>query len=446
MSTKAFTGGAGCGKTTRLLQEMEAHLSAHPLRPEQRVLALTFMHGSRHRLAERLAQSNARRHFDCKTLDRFSWEVCRRWRTRLRSGGGVVPVDCDTPDFDGTCAAAAGLLSCPEVADWLSSRYPVVVLDEFQDCTEARVALAKRLHCRVELLIAADDFQNLTRTDESPGVAWLRELGASEELQSNHRTNDAGLKAVANALRTGLPLPSLAGTSFKLIGAPSPSLAASFISQTVSPASGAEAVLLSATRPGNSKWVDQVIELVMTKQYGNQKAGPVQIRWEAKTEDLANVVTAGLGIADGDQQVNATSITGLPHGPVADHLSRWAEHQRRVRGRAVFGAAEVRAQINRGAQYVRSFTAVTHSRRTAMTIHQAKNREFSVVIVLWPFEVVTDPVLARRWLYNGITRARRRAIVIVHDPKKQRLQAPPFGCCNEVHSARSALRWSIVRS
>lgn len=217
------------------------------------------------------------------------------------------------------------------------------------------------------------------------------------------------------------------GKSFKLISAPSPSVAASFISQTVSPASAAETVLLSAARPGNSKWVDQVIELVRTKQYGDQKAGPVQVRWEANTENLANVVIAQLGIVEGDHQISAASIAAVPRGPVADHVNRWAEHQRRVLGRVAFGAAEIRAQINRGAQFVRSFAAAAPSRRTAMTIHQAKNREFPVVIVLWPFEVVTDPVLARRWLYNGITRAKRRAIVIVCDPKKQRLQAPPFG-------------------
>ena len=61
-----------------------------------------------------------------------------------------------------------------------------------------------------------------------------------------------------------------------------------------------------------------------------------------------------------------------------------------------------------------------------MTIPQAKNRESPVVIVLWPFQVVSNPLLARRWLYNAITRAKRRAIVIVEDPKKKRLNAPPF--------------------
>jgi superfamily I DNA/RNA helicase len=111
---------------------------------------------------------------------------------------------------------------------------------------------------------------------------------------------------------------------------------------------------------------------------------------------------------------------------VATQLSRWAEHQRRVLGRAEFGVAEVRSQVKRAVQHVRSFGALPQDGRRAMTIHHAKNREFSVVILLWPFQVPGDAVLARRWLYNAITRAKRRAIVIVQDPQKKRLKAPPF--------------------
>ena len=56
------------------------------------------------------------------------------------------------------------------------------------------------------MLVAADDFQNLNRTDESPGVAWLRGLGVSEELTINRRTADADLIAVAQSLRAGTPV------------------------------------------------------------------------------------------------------------------------------------------------------------------------------------------------------------------------------------------------
>ena len=426
MSTKGFTGGAGTGKTTSLLLELNAYLAAHPLSDGQRVLALTFMHGSRHRLAERLAKSSARRHCECMTLDRFAWEICRRWRSRLRAGGGLVPLDLDAPDYDATCEAAGRLLAAPEVAKWVAARYPVLVLDEFQDCDPVRLALAQHLHGRVNMFVAADDFQNLNRTDESPGVTWLRGLNVSQELTINRRTTNADLIAAAHALRTGVTLPTSFSTSFKLISAPSPAVAASFISQTMAPAAGKDVVLLSAARSGTSAWVDKVIEFVTTKQYGNQKAGPVPIKWENTADSVAETMIVALGIANGNREISASAIQALPRDRVATQLNRWVEHQRRVLGRIEFRATEVRAQVKRAVQHVRSFGSTSQGGRRAMTIHQAKNREFQVVIVLWPFQVVGDVALARRWLYNAITRAKRRAIVIVQDPKKKRLNAPPF--------------------
>jgi superfamily I DNA/RNA helicase len=63
-----------------------------------------------------------------------------------------------------------------------------------------------------------------------------------------------------------------------------------------------------------------------------------------------------------------------------------------------------------------------------MKIHQAKNREFDNVIVLWPYQVTgTSAESLRRLLYNGITRAKLRALVIVQSlPKQTRLSSPPF--------------------
>ena len=59
-----------------------------------------------------------------------------------------------------------------------------------------------------------------------------------------------------------------------------------------------------------------------------------------------------------------------------------------------------------------------------MTIHQAKNREFHSVIVLWPYEVAGNTQRRRRLLYNAITRARHRVLVVVQNP--ERLDQPPF--------------------
>jgi hypothetical protein len=360
------------------------------------------------------------------TLDRFAWNICRRWRSRLRAGGGLVPLELDAPDYDATCDAAGRLLAAPDVAKWVAALYPVIVLDEFQDCSPVRLALAQHLHGSVEMLVAADDFQNLNRTDESPGVAWLRGLNISEELTINRRTADVDLIAAAQALRAGMPLPTGFSTSFKLISAPSAAVAASFISQTMAPAASKNTVLLSTARPGTSVWVDKVFELATTKQYGKQKAGPVPIKWETTADSIAETTIASLDIVDGNREIGTSAILALPRGPVATQLSRWVEHQRCVLGRTEFWSTEVRAQIKRAVQHVRSFGSMPQTGRRAMTIHQAKNREFPVVIVLWPFRVVGNVVLARRWLYNAITRAKRRAIVIVEDPQKVRLNAPPF--------------------
>ena len=59
-----------------------------------------------------------------------------------------------------------------------------------------------------------------------------------------------------------------------------------------------------------------------------------------------------------------------------------------------------------------------------MTIHQAKNREFPSVIVLWPYQVGGAVERQRRLLYNGITRAKYRVLVVVQNPR--RLRQPPF--------------------
>ena len=177
----------------------------------------------------------------------------------------------------------------------------------------------------------------------------------------------------------------------------------------------------------------------MTKQYGKQKAGPVPINWETTADRIIEATIAALGIANGNDAISTTAILALPRSPVATQLSRWVEHQRRILGRTDFSATEVRAQVQRAVQHVRSFGSIPQGGHRAMTIHQAKNREFPVVMVLWPFRVVGDAVLARRWLYNAVTRAKRRAIVIVEDPQKKRLNEPPFAYPSPVAAPPAAL-------
>jgi superfamily I DNA/RNA helicase len=47
MSVFAINGAAGCGKTYTIMEKLAVTLQEAPLKPSQKVLALTFMHGSR---------------------------------------------------------------------------------------------------------------------------------------------------------------------------------------------------------------------------------------------------------------------------------------------------------------------------------------------------------------------------------------------------------------
>jgi superfamily I DNA/RNA helicase len=61
-----------------------------------------------------------------------------------------------------------------------------------------------------------------------------------------------------------------------------------------------------------------------------------------------------------------------------------------------------------------------------MTIHQAKNRDFDSVVVIWPLEIPAGSDRRRRLLYNAITRAREQAVVVVQDPFDEVIAKPPF--------------------
>src|SRR5258706_16256406 len=81
MGVIAFEGPAGCGKTHRLMEELAAALRTKPLAPHQRVLALTYMQGSRRRLDSRLRSvPGLMGRFEATTLDSFAWRLTQRWR------------------------------------------------------------------------------------------------------------------------------------------------------------------------------------------------------------------------------------------------------------------------------------------------------------------------------------------------------------------------------
>ncbi len=426
MSVCAFTGAAGTGKTKRLVETLENRLAKAALREDQRVLALTRMHGSRFRMIERLAGSTARRVVDCMTVDRFAWELVSRWRSKLRDLGHQWPAEFE---YDATCDAAALLLTEPVVADWVNHRFPLALIDEFQDCRAGRLGIAQGLATRADLLVAADGFQDLSATGTSPAVDWLASTAEVEDLTTVHRTSDSGLLAAAHALRNGEPVQNKGNAKF--FPAQNANVAASFLARGIAWSGGKEVVVISPTTAEKSAFVTDVLKRLAAKPFKQKDGrgfGPYAVEWERSRESLEAELCARLQLAD-DTIVNVTApaFSVGPKLPGQSDVEQWIERQRRVRGQVVFSCGELRVAVHRSLQYLRSQPGRRSGLRV-MTVHQAKNREFENVLILWPVQVPSDVEAQRRLLYNALTRAKNLATVIVQDPApaKSRLQLAPF--------------------
>ena len=154
MTVRAFSGGAGCGKTYRLMQALSDHLEQTPLKAGQKVLALTFMHGSRRRLHERLSSIPALAYkHECATVDSFAWRIVRRWQALLLQLGLGIPA---VGNYDQVCDAAATALQQDIVVRWVAATFPIVLLDEAQDLTPVRLRIVRALATRLEVVAAAD--------------------------------------------------------------------------------------------------------------------------------------------------------------------------------------------------------------------------------------------------------------------------------------------------
>lgn len=105
-----FEGPAGSAKTHLLIDEAVAASRDLFVDPGQKLLALTFMNGSRQRLNARFSASpQLRSRFVCLTFDSFAGSVTQRRRPLLRA---LSPerVGEDLNEFDRTCMNAARLI------------------------------------------------------------------------------------------------------------------------------------------------------------------------------------------------------------------------------------------------------------------------------------------------------------------------------------------------
>src|SRR5690606_20371824 len=152
---------------------------------------------------------------DCKTIDSFCLNLFQRYRAYLGINTAIV-VD-DKPDenreLEGKLHVgrntirelANQLLEFEVVKEVQCISYPIVVVDEFQDCEGLLLEIVKKLNNCCELVIAADDFQNLDHTENCTATQWLSETLEINRLEHVWRTDDSKILDSAVAIRSNIP-------------------------------------------------------------------------------------------------------------------------------------------------------------------------------------------------------------------------------------------------
>ena len=442
MTFDFFEGAAGTGKTHNLVGRASEVVQDGALGEGCKLLALTFMNGSRRRLNARLSENPAfRRRFECQTFDVFARTISARRRSLISP---AVQQRADAlGDFDGPCALAAWLLENEAVQKWVARSFPLILVDEAQDLDEYRMRVLQGLSPACRILAAADAFQCLhSGRDTAPLMDWLEGAGQIHRLTQVRRTNQQGLLAAALAVREGRDVKTVLtgntyknrttwnGAGFRLVEAPATNanhaLLAWGIANDIAQRHGPVVIL---TPDAGNAIIRAALETVQTKQHTRKNSGatfgPYLHTWERHDNEEADALLADILLPEiascADFRALLTPLAG--QAAIAQAISRM-DRLRRAHGQTGFTAAQVTAFVR---DSVRNHSRLGFRQKRghlAMTIQRAKNREFPNVIVLWPHTATGSAEHLRRLLYNGITRAQRHCTVIVLG--QNRLQSPPF--------------------
>ncbi|PZO68523.1 MAG: ATP-dependent helicase [Kocuria palustris] len=232
-------GGPGSGKTTLSLLKAQAMIPA--LEPGQEILFLSFSRAAVRQVEIRcrdILRSDERQQIAVRTYHAFAMDILRAHGRMLTGsvprivypgeenlakvayegdwGTEVERLARDDGRFTfGQFAAAAAQLvaGSASIASLLANKYPVIILDEFQDTDNAQWAMVKALSVRSKTVFMADPDQRIFDYDAHVDPERLNHLRAHlgpaefDLSGENHRSPDAGILQYANAVLTNRPLP-----------------------------------------------------------------------------------------------------------------------------------------------------------------------------------------------------------------------------------------------
>ena len=304
----------------------------------------------------------------------------------------------------------------------MAESFPVVLVDEAQDLKPERLRMISAMTQSITVLIAADEFQCLDQAlRPNPCVAWLRATCKPEVLIRIHRTEVPALLLAAEAVRTGMPVQP--GPRFNILPGKGLPMAAAYLANAIAWRGGGNVAVITPSLRGT--FARDVVTRVSRQTCGNHRNGPYAIRWDRPVEDEVAENLARFRLSGTATVAEAiAALGGLPASGSVRETIGWVLRRARVTGATSFSWAEVSAILARRVSMRRQRMGADGVHLAAMTVHQAKNREFEGIVVLWPFEVGGNAEHKRRLLYNAITRARRWCTVIVQG--EGLLSAPPF--------------------
>ena len=400
------------------MQRLAALIEARPLKDVEKVLALTFMHGARRRLDDRLASvPGLGGRYECTTLDSFASRIVRRWQSLAVHLGARIPIDTQ---YDEICAVAALVLARPEVVRWVKASFPIMVIDEAQDLSPSRLSIAQCLATELTALIAADEFQCLNEElRPNPAWEWLSTQEDHIALEQPMRTRVDSLLDAAAAVRGGRAVPT--GKGFTVSLTATAPMAGGFLNTRIAGIKGGGLAIIT---PSIKHFAEGVVTWSSTKTNSRGK-GPYPITWEKGETKAADIAMAGIALPQEATPAQALAAMHALHDQaLVREVGQWLDRLSRTRGPAVITREALAERIQMIYANRRRFQRPVDRGLRAMSVHGAKNREFEHVVVLWPLAVAGDDEHKRRLLYNAITRAKSDCLVLVQ--RKQQLEHPPF--------------------
>ncbi len=453
-------GQAGTGKTTWLMEKVREKAPDLISSEHQSLLAITRMHGARRRVEMKLRESVPGIRYTVTTIDGFALSILNRWRTALGWSRPIQSVRAEVDfgesifgieaDFERVRIAATRLLEFRTVRQIIGSTYPLLAVDEFQDCHGSLLEFIKAISSCSPILLAADDFQLLdTNISGCPAVEWVAELRTYQraeitELTACHRTSAQGILEAARCLRDNI---QATGPTVPVVCCPQEGPAAWKILEKLVFNNNRWTGTTALICPSHDPFTQKVLKSCNV-QLQKKNCKPIQWNVEYTSEEEHEKICTSLGLVDKSGKTNGQWVMPkVTLDPISTYVIARSQRFARLKGLKAIPRALVEQHVDSVVHETRAYRDYIPL-RTVTTVHGAKNREFDNIFVVWTYKVPPDKDQQRRLLYNAVTRARNNCMILVWGNLTRALTDPTLrllGPAQPAFSNRTKLKSTLLK-